>query len=132
MIIDFKDEYYHKLVKKNSDYDLSYLLKNNEFNKDFIFLMNDEPIGLISFSVIYDRIELNYIWVDKLYRKKGIASKMIEFMCNNDDIKNITLEVSIENKPAIELYKKYGFKIVSIRKNYYKNIDAYLMMKEMM
>lgn len=132
MIIDFKDEYYHKLVKKNSDYDLSYLLKNNEFNKDFIFLINDEPIGLISFSVIYDRIELNYIWVDKLYRKKGIASKMIEFMCNNDDIKNITLEVSIENKPAIELYKKYGFKIVSIRKNYYKNIDAYLMMKEMM
>lgn len=132
MIIDFKDEYYYKLVKKNSDYDLSYLLKNNEFNKDFIFLINDEPIGLISFSVIYDRIELNYIWVDKLYRKKGIASKMIEFMCNNDDIKNITLEVSIENKPAIELYKKYGFKIVSIRKNYYKNIDAYLMMKEMM
>lgn len=132
MIIDFKEEYYHKLVKKNSDYDLSYLLKNNEFNKDFIFLINDEPIGLISFSVIYDRIELNYIWVDKLYRKKGIASKMIEFMCNNDDIKNITLEVSIENKPAIELYKKYGFKIVSIRKNYYKNIDAYLMMKEMM
>ena len=39
----------------------------------------------------------------------------------------ITLEVAVNNEPAISLYKKFGFEIISTRKNYYDNVDAYLM-----
>ena len=44
---------------------------------------------------------------------------------------NITLEVSNNNQVGINLYKKYGFMKVAERKNYYKNSDAILMMKEL-
>lgn len=132
MITSFGNNYYDILCSKIKDYDISYLLVDNTFNKDYIYVIDDNPIGLISFSVIYDRIELNYIWVAETYRDQGIASKMMEFMCNYKDITNITLEVRVDNIAAINLYKKYGFQIVSIRKKYYGNKDAYLMMKEMM
>ena len=39
------------------------------------------------------------------------------------------LEVSEENKSAINLYKKCGFNKAAIRKNYYKNSNGILMMK---
>ena len=39
----------------------------------------------------------------------------------------ITLEVSKENKAAIELYKKFNFNEVAIRKGYYNGVDGILM-----
>ena len=41
--------------------------------------------------------------------------------------KNITLEVKKDNKSAISLYLKNGFKKTAIRKGYYKGIDGILM-----
>ena len=44
------------------------------------------------------------------------------------DLKDITLEVNINNTSAINLYKKYNFKEVGIRKKYYNNLDDALIM----
>ena len=42
----------------------------------------------------------------------------------------ITLEVSDDNVPAIELYKKFEFEILGRRKKYYNNVnDAIIMTK---
>ena len=41
--------------------------------------------------------------------------------------KSITLEVKIDNFPAIHLYEKYGFEKKAIRKGYYNGIDGILM-----
>ena len=41
--------------------------------------------------------------------------------------KKITLEVNINNTIALNLYKKFNFKEVAIRKGYYNGIDAILM-----
>ena len=49
-----------------------------------------------------------------------------------ENVKNITLEVRISNLSAINLYKKYGFVVASLRHNYYGDEDAYLMVREMM
>lgn len=51
-------------------------------------------------------------------------------IAKNKNCINITLEVAVNNKSALNLYKKLGFKIVTIRKNYYENSDGYLMIKE--
>ena len=54
-------------------------------------------------------------------------------MLNNlkeECIETIDLEVNSLNKKAINLYQKYGFKTVSIRKKYYNGIDGFLMLKE--
>ena len=43
-------------------------------------------------------------------------------------LNSITLEVNTKNIPAINLYKKYNFKEVGLRKNYYKNCEDALIM----
>ena len=99
----------------------------NPFTKIYIY-KESKNIGFIIYSKYYERIEIDYIFVEQEFRKKGIASKLINYIINeNKDIQNITLEVSVHNEPAINLYKKSGFKVVATREKYYNGIDAYLM-----
>ena len=44
----------------------------------------------------------------------------------------MNLEVNSKNQPAIELYQKFGFKQIGIRKKYYNMVDdAIIMQKEL-
>ena len=45
---------------------------------------------------------------------------------------NITLEVRISNEIARNMYKKFGFREVALRKFYYGDEDAILMEKQVM
>lgn len=130
MIETYKNEYYEYLNNDINEFKIEYLKNPNIYEKNHVYLHNNAPIGLISFSVIYDRIELDYIWVKKEFRNKKIASKLLEYMLQIEGINSYSLEVAIDNINAINLYKKYGFNIVSTRKKYYNNKDAYLMVKE--
>ena len=43
------------------------------------------------------------------------------------NIEQIILEVNTENEAAINLYKKFNFRIIHTRKKYYQTGDAYIM-----
>lgn len=104
------------------------------FQKFYIFKENDVEIGMLDFSIIYDRIEINYIYVKNNDRRKNIGTKLINKLIiesNINNCKNISLEVNENNYNAIEFYKKNNFKIVTVRKNYYNNEDAFLMIREL-
>ena len=107
-------------------------LDSNPFYKCLVY--DDGTIkGCLVFEQIYERIELDYIIVNNNYRRYGIASKLLEFLIEyskSNCISNITLEVNESNIAALNLYKKYGFGIVSSRKNYYKNKNAILMIRK--
>lgn len=104
-----------------------YKITINDFSNIYIF-ENNVTKGFIDFSTIYDRIELNYIFVKEEYRNKNIGQKLLNIMLEHN--MSITLEVSVLNENAINFYKKNNFKTISIRKNYYKGVDALLMIKE--
>lgn len=105
------------------------IIDNDPFSKFIVYLENDEIIGILSYSVIYERAEINYIFVLESYRSKKVASKMLDYMIKTCKIyDNITLEVRKSNNIAISLYKKYGFKEVATRENYYNDEDGILMM----
>lgn len=114
--------------------DPNYIIDEAELKKvSKVYLKDDKIIGYISYQIMYERAELNYIFVKKEERKKGIASKMLEYMLINlkdENIETIDLEVNALNKKAINLYQKYGFKTVNIRKKYYNGVDGFLMLKE--
>ena len=114
--------------------DPNYIIDEAELKKiSKVYLKDDKIIGYISYQIMYERAELNYIFVKEEEIKKGVASKMLEYMLNNlkeECIETIDLEVNSLNKKAINLYQKYGFKTVSIRKKYYDGIDGFLMLKE--
>lgn len=103
------------------------------YDKIFAFKVNSQIIGFINFSIIYDRSELNYIFVLEKYRRNGYSKVMMEFLINyvkNNNCLNITLEVRKNNISAINLYKKFEFKVIADRKKYYGNEDAILMLRE--
>ncbi len=73
------------------------------------------------------------IAVDPLYRGFGVGKKLmleIERRMILYNVSSIFLEVRVDNKVAINLYKKLGYNIVSILPRYYGTVDAYLMKKD--
>ncbi len=111
------------LVNNLSDYQVSF----NQFNQVLGFFLNDNLIGFVDYSIIYDRLEINYIFVKEEYRKQKVAYRLLKYIIDNYNYQNITLEVNINNIPAINLYQKLGFKIVATRPKYYNGVDGYLM-----
>ena len=99
----------------------------NPFTK-YIAYVDENILGYIEYNDIYETIDIVNVFVKEGERRKGIGEKLLEFLISeNKDKKNITLEVNSQNEPAINLYKKLGFKQVGTRKEYYKGIDGYLM-----
>lgn len=116
----------------NSEFHISEI-SNNPFLKYLIYKEENKLVGFINYSILYERAELNYIYVDKNFRREGIANKLMEYMfieLRKEKVLSITLEVKKSNVSAINLYKKWKFEPVSIRKNYYGNEDGILMFKE--
>lgn len=114
-------------------YFLNFRYDSNPYERMFCYKKNNKIIGFISYSIIYERAELNYIVVDEKYRRKGIAQKLLDFALDdlkNNMVENFSLEVNVNNKDAIKLYLKNGFEIKTVRSNYYKDSDAYLMVLE--
>lgn len=91
-------------------------------------------IGYLSYFIIYERIEVEYIYILEKNRRCGYADmlfkRIIEIAKDNNCI-NITLEVDVDNIGAIKLYEKNGFKKIAIREKYYGENDGYLMIKEL-
>ncbi|MGC9149005.1 MAG: ribosomal protein S18-alanine N-acetyltransferase [Sulfolobales archaeon] len=75
------------------------------------------------------------ICVDPLYRRRGIGAVLMRYIENYFIRKGACiskLEVKVSNTPAIELYKKLGYEIKDLLKNYYRDgSDAYIMIKNL-
>ena len=110
------------LVNSLSDYQVTF----NEFNKVLGYFVDEKLVGFLDYSVIYERLEINYIFVKEEYRRQSIAYNLLKYIIDNYNL-DITLEVNINNHSAISLYQKLGFEIVAKRPKYYNGIDGYLM-----
>lgn len=101
-------------------------LSNNPFGKYLILINDNDIIGYLYYSDIYDRAEINQIEILENHRNCGKGSLLLQKMIDIVE-KNITLEVKKDNYCAIKLYEKFGFKKIAIRKQYYQNTDGILM-----
>ena len=111
-----------------------YKSEYNPINNDYTFVcaykLDNKYVGFIIYTILYENAEIIDLYVSSDYRRRGIAKELLKKVIDNKNIKNITLEVNINNKNAIMLYNSVGFKEVSIRKGYYNGVDAILMLKE--
>lgn len=104
------------------------------FKKYIGYRLDNKIVAFLNYSLIYDRIEIEYIYTIEEYRNQSIASNLLKYVINegmNKNCKNITLEVRKSNISAIKFYKKHQFKEVSIRQKYYKDEDGILMLREL-
>lgn len=85
--------------------------------------MTKEISGYIIFWIIEETLELHDIAVMEKYKKKGIGSYLMNFMletAHTKKVEEVFLEVRKSNLEAIKFYKKYNFKQIGVRKDYYK------------
>ena len=90
---------------------------------------------MIGYLFAYDlgpEIQILNIAVKKSERRRNVATAMLEVIfkyAETGKAEELTLEVRESNAGAVALYKKLGFEIDGLRKNYYKNPkeDAVLM-----
>ncbi len=81
-------------------------------------------VGYVGSWIIEDEGHITTMAVHPNYRSLGIADKLLYNLIStliNKSVKWLTLEVRSSNTPALNLYKKYGFKQIGIRKKYYQD-----------
>ena len=108
---------------------------DNPFLNKVVYLDNDREVGYLEYLVMYDKMEIQDLFVLEEYRGKGIGTKLMAYLVSvaiNKRVINITLEVRCSNDVAISLYKKFGFREVALRHNYYGTEDGILMEKQVM
>tara|TARA_B100000401_G_C52680315_1_gene659351 strand:- start:129 stop:560 length:432 start_codon:yes stop_codon:yes gene_type:complete len=98
----------------------------NEFNKKggniLGILFSEKIIGICSFSIVLDEAQINYFSVSTKFRRKGYGTLLMKHLikkCELFNLKKLLLEVSEENKIAIEFYDKFDFLTVGFRKKFY-------------
>ncbi len=107
---------------------LSEMMEDN-YTKVFVYEEEKEVQGFLMYTELPDTIDIIDIIVAEDYRRKNIASCLLDYMFTEmpTSVQLITLEVRESNLPAIKLYEKFGFEIVNTRKKYYGEENAYLM-----
>ncbi len=104
---------------------------SNPLKRGFVLIEDETIVAYMLCSTVLDEINIDRIAVEKDYRKRGLASYLLQSFinyCRDNGLKIINLEVRSSNDSAIGLYEKFGFKRVGERKNYYhdNNEDAML------
>ncbi len=97
--------------------------------------LDNKIIGFILVYLFYEFGEILTIDILPEYRRMGIGKilmKEAEKRMRENSVIKVFLEVAVNNKPAIEFYKKLGYRIEGIIPSYYPpDIDAYSMEKEL-
>ncbi len=101
---------------------------NNNIHHLYVFELDNKIVGFIHYTKLYNSVDLVDIVVEEKYQNQKIGTNLIDYIITNLEINDrIYLEVNTNNQKAINLYQKFGFKIINIRKNYYGIDDAYVM-----
>ena len=104
---------------RSFEYELGY--KNTILK---VAVLNNQIIGYVCVRTILDITHILNLVVLPDFRRKGIGSMLLRDALNElkrlkPDINLITLEVRESNTAAIELYEKFGFKVMGKRISYY-------------
>lgn len=111
------------------------ITSTNPFQRRVEYFIDEDSVAYLEYSLIYDRMEIDNIHVNEEYRNQGIGTKLMAHLVSlaiEYRVENITLEVRVSNEIARNLYKKFGFREVALRKYYYGDEDGILMEKNVM
>lgn len=114
-------------MTKQSFFDEFYLSPNRVY---LIATSEQKVVGYIGALDTIDDYNIVGIAVDNKYQRQGVGAKLLKELiriANDNQIQTLSLEVDEKNEKAIDFYKKNGFKVTNIRKNYYKDNDALIM-----
>ena len=103
----------------------------DENSKYIVIKEKDKILGFAGVWISPVDAQITNIVVKKDSRKNGIGSLLLERLieiAKNAKQEVLRLEINENNKPAINLYNKYGFEQVGLRKKYYNGRDNAVLM----
>ena len=95
---------------------------SSAFNNILVLKCDNKVAGYITYTKIFDEIQIANVAVSPNYRRKGFGFMLVSDLigkAKSEDVQLITLEVRKSNTAAYLLYEKCGFETVGERKNYY-------------
>lgn len=119
---DFDDFWSYSVLQSELD---------NPNSEYFVAKIDNEIVGFAGIWKSIDDVHITDIVVKKSHRKMNIGSALLQKLIDiakYENFKSITLEVNENNLPAINLYSKFLFKKLGIRKKYYNNKDNAIIM----
>ena len=105
-------------------------LCNNHFAHYFVAEKNDVIVGYIGLWIVVDDAQITTIAISPESRGNGYANTLMDFIIDycKPTVRQISLEVNVNNHHAIKLYESKGFVYGGIRKDYYgAGKDAHVM-----
>lgn len=110
-------------------------LTQNEHSYFFVADEANRVIGVLGYWFIIDECHISTVAVRPEWRRRGVGQSLLSYALAQGMKQGAlmaTLEVRISNAAAIDLYQKFGFKIVGQRKRYYRDNgeDALIMTVE--
>lgn len=93
-----------------------------------VAIVKDHVIGYICLRTLFDVTNVLNLAVSQKFLRKGVAGMLLlsaieDNSRSNRDVKSYFLEVRSSNAAAIQLYTKFGFKVIGRRKGYYRMPD---------
>ena len=131
-IVEIEKELYKTPWNLNQ---FKYELEENEFS--YLFVLENEGviIGYYGFWVMFEDVDITKVSIRKEFQGMKLSNILLQDCINRVEAlkcEKINLEVRVDNIRAINLYKKYEFEEIAIRKDYYgKGEDALILCREM-
>ena len=88
-------------------------------------------VGYVGVWFVVDEGHITNVAVHSNYRGQRIGDRLVEEMvklCKSEGLVSMTLEVRSSNTIAQNLYRKYGFKMAGVRKEYYSDREDAIIM----
>jgi ribosomal-protein-alanine N-acetyltransferase len=107
-------------------------IENTETRRYTVATEKRKIIGYLGVMFVLDELHVNTIGTLPQEEGRGIATSLLDDAwadARERGITRATLEVAVSNQRAIDLYYRYGFRPVGVRKNYYEksNEDALIL-----
>ena len=98
----------------------------------FVARIGRDVVGYAGVMVSFEDSHVTTIAVDPAWQRHGVATRLLVALVRESLVRgaqHLTLEVRMSNKGAQDLYRRFGFAPVGVRKNYYPetNEDALVM-----
>lgn len=99
-------------------------LKHNPYAHYIVMEREDRIIGYAGMWLIFDEAHITNIAVREKYRGMKLGFKLLQKLIQEArslGADKMTLEVRVSNRVAQNLYEKFGFRSVGVRKGYYSD-----------
>lgn len=101
-------------------------LNRPEVSEWFVAIVDDQVVGYSGLLQVGTEGHITNLAVERAQRRHGIGRMLLERLieaARQRGIEALTLEVRESNEAAIQLYEKFGFRVLGRRKRYYPEDD---------